>query len=165
MPNNPPNRPASKSLVGLVGATAATLITLTVTQWEGTVTRGYLDPIGIPTKCTGDTTNVVVGRYYSDLECRASLDKQLLAHAGPVVACTPGLNGRPYETAASVSLAYNIGTAGFCKSTAARLFNARDYRGGCKAIGRFVIAGGRVIQGLVNRRKAEVALCLKGTNI
>jgi lysozyme len=69
---------------------------------------------------------------------------------------------KPEILAAATSLAFNIGTAAFCRSTAARRFNAGDLEGGCRAIGAFVFAGGRKLPGLVRRRAAEVALCLKG---
>ena len=64
--------------------------------------------------------------------------------------------------AAATSLAFNIGTARFCDSTAARRFKAGDAAGGCRAMAAFVYAGGRKLKGLVRRRAAEVALCLEG---
>ena len=64
--------------------------------------------------------------------------------------------------AAYVSLAYNAGVAGIGKSTATRRLNAGDIRGGCKALGWWNKAGGRVVRGLVNRRADETRLCLIG---
>lgn len=151
-------------LAAIVGAAAATLLYVTIPKDEGLRYVGYLDIVGIPTKCTGDTKNVVVGRRYSDAECRESLDKALVAHAAPVMSCTPGLrsDGLDNQRAAAVSLAYNIGTAAYCRSTAARKFNAGDIRGACDAFLRWNNAGGRVIRGLTLRRQRERALCLTG---
>jgi lysozyme len=57
---------------------------------------------------------------------------------------------------ALVSLCYNIGVGAFGKSTAYRLASANpDDPAIREAIGRFNKAGGKVVQGLVNRRKAE----------
>jgi lysozyme len=56
--------------------------------------------------------------------------------------CVPGLKDRPNQLAASVSLAYNIGTAAFCRSTVARRFNADQWRAGCDAFLAWRYAGG-----------------------
>lgn len=165
----PNKRPGKKTLAGIVGAAAAAILYATVPVHEGNVLRGYLDPVGIPTKCMGDTTNVVVGRRYTEAECRESLETQLIAHAEPVLKCTPGLQGRTYQLAAAVSFAYNIGTGAYCNSTTARRFNAGDYRGACKAMNesdagrpQWVTARGKVLPGLVKRRADERALCETG---
>ncbi|WP_205169115.1 lysozyme [Burkholderia sp. LMG 13014] len=158
-----------KTLAGVVGAAAAALLFSTVPKFEGTKLVGYLDPIGIPTKCTGDTTNVVVRQRYSEAECRASLETQLIAHAEPVLKCTPSLKGHTFQLGAAVSWAYNIGAAAYCGSTTAKRFNAGDWRGACKAMNesdsgrpQWVTAGGRVLPGLVKRRAEERALCERG---
>jgi len=70
--------------------------------------------------------------------------------------------GREQQLIASVSLAYNIGTGGFCRSTAARRFNAGNWRGGCDAFLMWNRAGGRVVRGLTLRRQRERAICLTG---
>lgn len=150
-------------LAAIVGVVAAGILYTVVPREEGTVYVGYLDVVGIPTKCMGDTTNVRVGRRYTDAECRASLDRQLVAHAAPVMACTPGIsgNGHDNQRAAAISLAYNIGTSAYCRSTVRTRFNARDYRGACDAFMAWTYAGGRQIRGLVLRRGRERVLCLK----
>ncbi len=67
---------------------------------------GYLGPIGIPTKCMGDTTNVLIGHRCTKAECQASLETQLVVHAAPMLACVPG---RTNQLAAATSFAYNVG--------------------------------------------------------
>jgi lysozyme len=59
-----------------------------------------------------------------------------------------------------VSFAYNVGSGAFCSSTLVRKLNAGDYTGACNELPRWVYAGGRVVQGLVNRREKERAQCL-----
>ena len=120
--------------------------------------------MGVWTICDGDTKGVRPGMVETEAGCTARLERQLVAHATPVLACVPAL-GRPQrqnQLVASVSLAYNIGTAGFCRSTAARRFNAGDWRGGCDAFLMWNKAGGREVRGLTLRRQRERALCLKG---
>jgi len=161
--------PNKKTLTAIVGAVAASILYFTVPIHEGNVLRGYLDPVGIPTKCMGDTTNVIVGKKYSEVECLESLETQLIAHAEPVLKCTPTLEGRPFQLSAAVSFAYNIGTTAYCKSTTARRFNALDFKGGCKAMNesdsgrpQWVAAKGKQLPGLVTRRAEERKLCERG---
>lgn len=152
---------SGKKIAGGAAALALTLAALIVTQWEGTKLDPYLDIVKVKTVCTGETR--VEMRRYTALECRALLEKALSADFAPqVYRCVPALAARPNQAAASISLAYNIGSKGFCGSTVARRFNQGDWRGGCNAFLLWVKAGGRVVQGLVNRRRDEVKLCLTG---
>ena len=156
------------ALVALVGAACAGLLYAHIPEDEGMVLKGYRDISGVPTKCAGDTSDVVVGRTYSEAECAESLGRALHDHAAPMLACIPTLRTgpgevRPHETYAIVSLAYNVGVRRACSSTAARHFRARRWREGCLALGRFVYDNGRRIRGLALRREREIALCLRGT--
>lgn len=151
-----------KSLVAVVGFLAAGFVTATVATWEGEMRTPYLDIGGVPTACFGDTKDVDMSRDYSAAECEQRLERQLIAHAEPVLACVPELKGRPYQLAASVSLAYNIGTGAFCKSTVAKHFRAARWREGCDGFPAWRFAGGREVRGLLNRRREEQALCRRG---
>lgn len=158
-----------RTLRAVVGATCAAMLLMMIPQFEGVVYRGYLDPVGIPTRCMGDTTHVVIGRRYSEAECRESLQAQLIAHADPVLQCTPVLAGHTYQLAAAVSFAYNIGLHAYCNSTTARRFNTGDWLGACRAMNesdsgkpQWITVRGRVLPGLVKRRAQERALCERG---
>lgn len=59
---------------------------------------------------------------------------------------------------ALVSFAYNIGIGGFTGSTALRRLNAGDYIGARSAMAAWNKSGGKVVQGLINRRAAEMKL-------
>lgn len=124
----------------------------------------YKDIVGVWTICDGDTKNVKPGMKVDRAECERRLEAQLIAHAEPVMKCVPGLKDRPNQIIASVSLAYNIGTTGYCRSTVARRFNAGDWKGGCEAFLMWNKAGGREVAGLTTRRKKERKLCLEGLN-
>lgn len=126
--------------------------------------KAYADIVGVLTICDGDTKGVRPGMVETEAGCTARLERQLVAHAKPVLSCVPALRDerRTNQLVASVSLAYNIGTAGFCRSTAARRFNAGNWRGGCDAFLLWNKAGGRPVRGLTLRRERERALCLKG---
>jgi lysozyme len=64
-----------------------------------------------------------------------------------------------HEFSAYVSLTYNIGVANFCGSTLVKLLNQERYTEACAEISKWTRAGGRVLQGLVNRRKEERRIC------
>lgn len=61
---------------------------------------------------------------------------------------------------ALVSLAYNIGSSAFKSSTLVKKLNAGDYKGAADQFNVWVNAGGKRIQGLVNRRDREKLLFL-----
>ncbi|MFD0848224.1 lysozyme [Sphingosinicella xenopeptidilytica] len=131
-----------------------------VAPWEGKSNDPYRDIVGVRTVCYGETR--VEMRRYTDAECLAMLNKAVAEFANQVLQCTPRLQYHPYQLAAAVSLAYNIGVGAYCRSTVDRLFDAGDLKGACDQFARWRMAGGMVVQGLVNRRKAETELCLTG---
>ena len=61
---------------------------------------------------------------------------------------------------ALVSLAYNIGSNAFKSSTLVKKLNAGDYQGAADQFNVWVNAGGKRMQGLVNRRDREKLLFL-----
>ncbi|HET9510006.1 MAG TPA: lysozyme [Sphingomonas sp.] len=153
-----PMEESGRKVVATIGADQ----TVTVRHVSGPqYLRAYLDIVKVPTACDGITRGVRLGQTYTEAQCNALLEQELVAHAEPVIACVPRLYGRPNQAAAAVSLAYNVGTSGFCGSTAARRFNVGDWRGGCEAFLMWDKAGGRVVRGLQLRRQRERALCLK----
>lgn len=155
------------TLAVTMGLAAAALTAPFVSRWEngpaGPALVAYRDVVGVWTQCSGETLNVTATSPTETPEgCAIKLDKRLAGFAQAVAVCTPAVRGRDHQWAAATSLAYNIGTAGYCRSTVARRFNAGDWRGGCDAFLMWNKAGGRVIAGLTNRRRAERALCLTG---
>lgn len=152
-------RPGRKTLKATVGAGAAALLLSYVPQFEGMILRGHKDPIGIVTACAGHTKTAVLGRPYTQAECNALLEVDLLEHADAVLRCTPGLQGKTYPLAAAASFAYNVGGPKYCRSTMARKFNAGDIAGACAELSKWTRAGGQVLPGLVKRRAVERAIC------
>ena len=143
------------------GIAAAMLLAVPiVAKWEGKRNDPYLDIVSVPTVCYGETR--VKMRRYSDAECTAMLHEAVKGFAEPVARCTPAIANRPYQLAAATSLAYNVGIGAYCRSTADRRFDAGDFKGGCAALKFWNRAGGRVVQGLVNRRADEYRLCMTG---
>jgi len=150
------------ALAVVVGAPAAALLLGIVPAFEGMRNDPYLDVVHVRTVCFGHTGADIRNRRYSDAECRAMLEKDLARHAAPVLACTPELRGKPYQTAAAVSFAYNAGTTAWCTSRMARDFRMGRDREACAGLSKWVHAGGRRVEGLVRRRATERAVCERG---
>ncbi len=131
-------KPQKKTLVSTIGIGAAALLLgvgnhIGFTQrFEGFVLKGYLDPVGIPTKCIGDTYDVEVGKPYTNQECKESLERGLLQHSEIVLKCAPELAGNEFFLAASIDLAYNVGAETFCNSSIEKAFAKGDNKNACK---------------------------------
>jgi len=134
-----------------------------VAQFEGLWLVAKPDRLayGIPTVCYGETEGVKVGDTYTKAQCEQMLAKKLPRYAAEIDKC---FKVQPSEkvAAAFISLAYNVGSGGVCRSSAMRKWNDGDKRGACDAFMVWNRAGGRVVQGLINRRKTERKLCLEG---
>jgi lysozyme len=138
--------------------------------------QAYLDVAGIATACDGiirvDGRPVRLGDVFTPDQCAGHLERELIAHAQGMMRCTPAFRSHPDKEAIGPTLAavtsftYNIGVGGYCGSTAARRFNAGDWRGGCEAMMMWNKArvNGRLqpVRGLTLRRERERVLCLRG---
>lgn len=136
----------------------------TVEQFEGYVPEAYQDPVGIWTRCYGDTTNVIPGAKYSAEECAKSLNDHLVETSAPVMRCVPDLaKQHPKVIVAMLDMAYNIGPTVFCRSSVARFANAGEWTAACRRISEiYTTAQGVKLKGLVVRRTAETQMCLEG---
>lgn len=158
-------------------------ITLTVTLvsgFEGFAPKPYVDTVGTghpKTWCYGETaadggTVPAYGTLFTKAECQVSLQEKLTKVYDPLVRqCikTEALDNFPSREAALVSFVYNGGQGWLCNphrktfTTVAANINAGNYTAGCNAMLAYDRASGRVLSGLVARRKKEAALCVKGT--
>ena len=162
---------ASAALIALLVAygvdkpdeTAQTLVT-TVEEFEGYVPEAYQDIAGIWTRCFGDTSGVTPGATYSFDQCAKSLNDQLIKHSQPVFDCMPTLaKQNPKTIAAILSMTYNIGVGGMCRSSVAKYANTGQWEKACKRMAEiYKTAGGKPVGGLERRRKLESRMCLEG---
>lgn len=152
---------------GAAGAIA--LAVVFIKPWEGLWTTAQVDTIGTGrpiTYCYGQTNEagaVKVGQKFTPQQCSDLLAKSLPKYADEIAACIK-VPISDKERAAYISFAYNVGSAGFCRSSAASRLNAGDHSGACDALMNWTKAQGRVVKGLVNRRAAERKLCLEGVS-
>ena len=162
LPMDDPASPGRKKLAGIVGATAVAGLITVVSQFEGKSNDPYHDVIGKLTVCYGETR--VEMRRYTDAECDDMLAEGLADFAGPVLKRNPELRGHDAQLIAATSLAFNIGSAAYNRSSVARHFSAGRWRAACDAFLKWSYAGGRQIKGLLRRREAERRICLRGVS-
>jgi lysozyme len=77
-----------------------------------------------------------------------------------VLRLVPGVVGRQGSFDALVSISFNFGLGNLQRSTIRMKANRGDWGGAAEAFMSWSKAGGKVLPGLVRRRKAEIALFL-----
>ena len=133
--------------------------------FEGKRLTAYDDGVGVWTIGFGTTVYPNGIKVMKGDTCTEAQAKTYMAHdlkkfeATVNKAVTVQLNQNQFD--ALVSLAYNIGTNAFSKSTLVKKLNSNDIRGAADQFDLWVNAGGERMQGLVNRRTVEKALFLK----
>jgi lysozyme len=136
-----------------------------VKEFEGCKLTAYKCPAGVWTIGYGTTAAAFVGvepkvgMTITQAEAEKYLKLAIKKFAEAIKpAITQPINEN--EFGAFVSLAYNIGSGAFKKSSALRHFNAGDKAKAADAILMWNKAGGKVLAGLTRRRAAERALFL-----
>lgn len=146
--------------VGVAGAVIAATVAI-LGNFEGLRTKPYLDVVGVRTVCYGETQNIKKNQY-TVLECKEMLAASLTKYIEAVRRCTSKAAPMPlHRQVAMISFTYNIGTGGFCKSRVARELNMGNVQRACDALLLYNRGRGRVIKGLVTRRRIERELCLR----
>jgi lysozyme len=155
----------NKSRLGIAGAiTAIGLAAIAlVGKFEGYKPYAYRDVIGVWTACYGSTKGIKAGMKFTKEQCDVMFLGDLQTHEAGMRACLKAPDAIPSKSyVAFLSLTYNIGVGGFCRSSVAANINMGNLTNACHRIKAFNKAGGRVIGGLVRRRAEEVKLCLEG---
>lgn len=144
-----------------IGLGAIILALPLVVFFEGFVPKTYIDPVGIPTVCFGETDKMItMQEHFSKEECYVLLGASLQKHATEISKCikVPLSNN---EAAAILSWGYNIGSSAACSSTlVAKLNTYAPASEWCPEMRRWVYAKGKKLKGLEIRREKEVAMCL-----
>ncbi|MEF2147774.1 lysozyme [Aquilutibacter rugosus] len=137
-----------------------------IKRWEGCRLKAYRDPAtsdGLPITIGWGSTRdqndkpIAIGAVWTQAMADDMLERDVLRRAEAIdLGIKTRLNACQF--AACVSLSYNIGVTAFLQSTLLRKINARDFDAAEREFARWTRAGGKVVQGLVNRRKSEAAL-------
>ncbi|MEG1856302.1 MAG: lysozyme, partial [Acinetobacter sp.] len=136
-----------------------------ICSFEGKRLFAYDDGVGVWTIGFGTTVypngiRVKKGDTCTEAQAKAYMQNDLKKFEQAVNgAVNIPLNQNQYD--ALVSLTYNIGAAAFSKSTLVKKLNAGDIQGAADQFDVWINAGGKRMQGLVNRRAKEKALFLK----
>lgn len=136
-----------------------------IKKWEGCRLTSYLCSAGVWTIGYGLTSAAGIISVKPGMKItQAQADEYLVASLVKYEAAVQNaLRRSPNQNQfdACVSLCFNIGPGAFTGSSIARRFNEGDARGAADAFRLWNKAGGRVLQGLVNRREAERELFLR----
>jgi lysozyme len=143
-----------------------------LTQWEGFELNVYNDSAGLPTIGVGHlltrseltSGKIIIGGVpvkYSGGITQQQAETLLGQDLGPTEAAVNGgvkvtLSQNQFD--ALTSFTFNVGVGAFTASTLLRLLNQGQYAQVPEQLMRWTRAGGRVVQGLVNRRQNEIKL-------
>lgn len=131
-------------------------------RYEGLRLKAYRDIVGVVTIGYGSTgPHVRMGMTITREEAEALLRKDLARFEAAVTNLVKvKLNDNQF--AALVSFSFNVGIGALQKSTLLKKLNKGDYASVPSELMKWTKAGGKNVQGLVNRRAQEGALWGKG---
>ena len=135
-------------------------------QWEGLKTKAYKDSGGVWTIGYGHTATAGepkprAGMVITAAEAESILLRDLAQYEAAVENNVKvKLNDNQF--AALVSFAFNVGIGAFKNSTLLKKLNQGNFNAVPTELMKWTKAGGKKIQGLVNRRRAEGYLWMEG---
>lgn len=147
----------TRTKVAALSLSAAALVGIAVSEdFRG---NAYQDIVGVWTIGWGTTQGVKPGDRIDPTKALQRKLEDVQKFEGALRECVRvPLHQHEYD--AFISLAYNIGSGAFCRSTLVAKLNAGDYPGACDEILRWNKAGGKVIPGLTARREREYKQCM-----
>jgi lysozyme len=128
-----------------------------IKKFEGLELTAYKCAAGVWTIGYGHTKDVQEGDEWSESHANHMLEVELEEFEGYINDnVTVALSQHQFD--ALVSWVYNLGPANLKASTMLKVLNSGDYEGVPAQIQRWNKAGGKVLEGLIRRRKAESLL-------
>jgi lysozyme len=136
-----------------------------IADFEGLRLKAYPDPgtgnepwtIGYGTTVYPDGRKVKKGDVITQVQALDYLKQDVKKFATSVTqVVTVPLNQNRFD--ALVSFTYNLGASALARSSLLRKLNAREYEAAAAEFDKWVYAGGRILPGLVTRRKVERSL-------
>lgn len=129
--------------------------------WEGCRLQVYTCSAGVKTIGYGCTAKAMVAKkQISQAEADLQLKKDIV-RAQYTVVSTVKVPLTAGQEAALISFVFNVGSKAFKSSTLLKKLNSGDYASVPGQLRRWKFAGGKVCQGLINRREAEIKLWQK----
>ncbi len=138
-------------------------------QWEGLKTKAYKDAGGVWTIGYGHTAAAGTpapqqGMVITASEAESILLKDLVQYEA-AVENNVNVKLNDNQFAALVSFAFNVGINAFKNSTLLKKLNSGNFDAVPVELRKWVKAGGKKVQGLVNRRQAEGYLWMEGAYV
>lgn len=136
-----------------------------ITKWEGLKLKPYLCSANVPTIGYGSTYYenkrkvMLTDAPITKQRARELFENTVVTYEQGVLKLLGNVKVSQNQFNALVSFAYNLGVQALKNSTLLKLvkLNPIDYRIGLE-FGKWVNAGGKKVQGLVNRRNDEIKM-------
>ena len=128
-----------------------------IKAFESCRTTAYYDSVGVLTIGYGCTTDVAPGMKITQVQAeeRLKLDLKDAEAAVNLLVVVP-LSQNEYD--ALVSFTFNLGQGALRRSTLLKLLNQSDYEGASREFSVWCKADGKLLPGLLRRRRAEADL-------
>ena len=126
----------------------------------------YLDAVGVPTACYGQTgkdlhgRTIRVGMRYTEDECLVMLGHEVKKFEDKVDSLVRVPYASPFQKAGVISFTYNVGVGNLQKSTLLKKLNAGKHEAACDELLKWIYARGIKLKGLETRRGVERQWCL-----
>ena len=144
--------------IATISLSATALVALLL--HEGYRENAYTPLAGdVPTIGFGTTSGVKLGDRTNPEKALNVALRDVQGFEGAIKSCVT-VPLHQYEYDAYTSLAYNIGSNAFCRSTLVKKLNSQDYVGACNQILRWDQFKGKPLAGLTKRRQEEHKKCL-----
>jgi lysozyme len=134
-----------------------------IRDWEGCVLHYYLDAVGVGTIGFGHTgKDVHPGLVITQAQADALLTSDLAAFDASVAHLIESAPTTQQQFDAMSSFAYNLGAGALAESEVLRYHLAGNYPAAAADFVQWDHAGGKVLEGLRERRLGEAAVYLDG---
>lgn len=144
-----------------IGASTAFVANDLTLPLEGFSTTVYKDPVGLPTVCVGHMDKTLrQGESFSLDECMQMFAEDWKKHEQQLNSVVTVPFKSEWEKAALTDFTFNVGIGSVQSSTLIKLLNQGKHKEACQQLIRWNKAQGRVLKGLVVRRRKELQYCL-----
>lgn len=167
---------ARKTTITVASAACLALVLPAVKKSEGYWPTVKVDTVGTGRPCTGgygETQGVKCGETHDEKFWSDRLKMRLADKYDREIGACIHVELPDSARAAMITTSYNAGSSAVCKSPMVAKMNAGDVRAGCDALltskvvngkrvytGWYIRAQGRVLPGLINRRRDDQKMCL-----
>jgi len=128
-----------------------------IKRFEGCKLTPYICPAGVLTVGWGATgAGVNLGEVWTQEQADRRLESDAMNAVKQTLALCPGLAGNRLYAVADFT--FNLGSGRLKASTLRKRINADQWELVPTELRKWVMGGGRKLQGLVKRREAEIAL-------